>query len=227
MSTRSALLIFPLFMFSSALSCPQSFSYSITKQWNGVPINHQPLNFTLSSTPDFRGVKFEVQATLFNDPGPPPCPSGQACQNLWDYEVAEIFFLGLDEKYLEVEVSPHGQHLVLLLNGVRKPFRTMLRMSYSATKDELSKRWSGTAIIPLEYFPPGIAAGKMNAYSIYGSGSKRVYEALYPAPKSSSTPDFHRLELFKPLNFKAMFPSSWTQPESNYWKGALGANGAK
>lgn len=65
----------------------------------------------------------------------------------------------------------------------------MLRMSYTAKKDELNKRWSGTAVIPMEYFPPGIAAGKMNAYAIHGSGSRRVYEALYPAPRSSSAPD--------------------------------------
>ena len=65
----------------------------------------------------------------------------------------------------------------------------MLRMTYTAKKDELNKRWTGVAIIPMEYFPPGIADGKMNAYAIHGPAAKRVYESLYPAPRNSSTPD--------------------------------------
>lgn len=65
----------------------------------------------------------------------------------------------------------------------------MLRMSYKAKKDELKKQWSGTAIIPMEYFPPGIGSGMMNAYAIHGSGLNRTYESLYPAPKNATAPD--------------------------------------
>ena len=45
-------------------------------------------------------------------------PLGEAFYQLWDYEVVELFFLNSESKrYLEVEFGPHGQHLVLLLNG--------------------------------------------------------------------------------------------------------------
>jgi len=40
--------------------------------------------------------------------------------------------------------------------------------------------WSGEAVIPSEYFP--VAVSKMNAYFVFGSDDKRIYEALYPAP---------------------------------------------
>ena len=40
--------------------------------------------------------------------------------------------------------------------------------------------WTGRASVPLEYFPPRVS--KFNAYAIHGSGSGRVYEALYKVP---------------------------------------------
>ena len=72
-------------------------------------------------------VQLDVSGPLFNDPGPPPGPPGKACPELWEYEgeaaswsiflvhffiplnlfpVAEVFFLGENERYLEVELCP-------------------------------------------------------------------------------------------------------------------------
>lgn len=37
---------------------------------------------------------------------------------LWDFEVVEAFFLcSKTEQYLEIELGPHGHHLVLFLSG--------------------------------------------------------------------------------------------------------------
>ena len=62
-----------------------------------------------------------------------------------------------------------------------------LKLEFSAVKDEVNKTWSGTAHVPIEYFPPGV--NKINAYAIHGSGHARQYEALYPASKDFSMPD--------------------------------------
>jgi len=37
--------------------------------------------------------------------------------------VVEAFFLGTDDRYLEVEVGPHGHYLVLQLHGSRNLVR--------------------------------------------------------------------------------------------------------
>ena len=60
-----------------------------------------------------------VEAQYFNDPPPPGALPGQAYFGLWDYEVVEAFFLNDQDQYLEVEFGPHGQHIVLLLDGRR------------------------------------------------------------------------------------------------------------
>ncbi|KAJ7371664.1 hypothetical protein OS493_023686 [Desmophyllum pertusum] len=114
-------------------------------------------------------------------PGPPPCAVGSACDGLWDYEGTR-------------------QHLLLMLNGVRKPFLDKLPIKYTATIDRAKKTWTGIAKIPIAYFPPGVR--KMNAYAIHGSGSGRRYESLYPASADVKNPDFHRLEFCKPFDFE-------------------------
>ncbi|KAM7444015.1 hypothetical protein ABFA07_007382 [Porites harrisoni] len=192
----------------------KEFEFSIATTWDGEPLNHSPVEFKVSAVDEI-SVKVDVRGPLFNDPGPPPAPSGSPCPELWEFEVAEIFFLGADDKYLEVELSPHGQHLVLLLNGMRNMIKDKLALSYSATKDNVQKKWKGSATIPLDYFPPGVV--KLNAYAIHGTGRDRCYEALYPATKECDRPDFHRLQFFKDFNFSALFPASWKQPESTYW----------
>ncbi|CAH3046261.1 unnamed protein product, partial [Pocillopora meandrina] len=161
-------------------------TFSITTTWNGNPVKHSPVVFRVGAADD-TSVRVDVSGPLFNDPGPPPVASGGACPELWEYEVAEIFFLGDKDKYLEVELCPHGQHLVLLLNGTRNMMKDKLALKYTANTDDVNKTWKGTAIIPLEYFPPDVT--KINAYAIHGSGDERQYEALYPASEEFYTPD--------------------------------------
>ena len=55
---------------------------------------------------------------------------------LWDYEVVEAFLLGAQDQYLEVEVCPHGQHLVLALRGARGILTDKLDLVFKATISE-------------------------------------------------------------------------------------------
>ncbi|XP_020908241.1 UPF0462 protein C4orf33 homolog [Exaiptasia diaphana] len=199
----------------------QVIKLAISTSWNGKKLDHDPVGFYISASADGASIKLEVKAPFFNDPGCPPSPAGP-CDELWEYEVAEVFFLGEDDRYLEVELNPHGHHLVLLLDGQRNMFKDKLDMDFSAKIDKENKTWTGSALIPLEYFPPCVV--KANAFAIHGSDEERQYEALYPADDKFSTPDFHRLQFFKELDFKSMFPSDWTQPVSSLWSERITTN---
>lgn len=59
--------------------------------------------------------------------------------------------------------------------------------TYSA--DIEGDRWTGEAILPRGYFPPGVT--KFNAYAIHGEGEDRVYESLYPATGGETQPDLY------------------------------------
>ena len=50
-------------------------------------------------------------------------------------------------------------------------FRHSLPLVYTASVDEVGKRWEGRAIIPSSYFPPNVTL--FNAYAIHGVGESR------------------------------------------------------
>lgn len=143
--------------------------------------------------PGASGLAVAVDAGFHADP-PPPGPPG-AFDGLWEFEVVELFLLGDGERYLEVELGPHGHHLVLELHGRRQALRRALPIGFTAGRD--GARWRGQASIPWSYVPAGPLRG--NAYAIHGVGASRRYLAWAPVPGEG--PDFHRLDCFRPLPF--------------------------
>ncbi|XP_072898784.1 UPF0462 protein C4orf33 homolog [Hemitrygon akajei] len=197
--------------------------FTITKTWDSSPVSHKGI--ALSLKPDDEGILMVVDAPFFNDPPSPAGPRGKSYDHLWDYEVVEAFFLNsCKELYLEVELCPHGQHLVLLLAGKGKAWKKELDLKYDSTIHD--QNWEGKALIPWSYFPDGV--NKFNAYAIHGSGDKRVYEALYPIPKKQvnegQQPNFHRLEYFEDFNLSSVMGGEWKQPRSDLWKHANGTS---
>ncbi|XP_045687143.1 UPF0462 protein C4orf33 homolog [Phyllostomus hastatus] len=191
--------------------------FRVAHTWDGSPVGHEPVRVGLE--PGRGGVLLQASAPFFNDPPAPPGAPGKPFRGLWDYEVVEAFFLNdITEQYLEVELCPHGQHLVLLLSGRRNVWKQELALSFKASRGETT--WEGTACIPWSYFPPNVT--KFNAFAIHGSKDKRSYEALYPVPRHElqpgQKPDFHRLEYFKPFSFNTLLGEEWKQPESDLWR---------
>ncbi|XP_070554807.1 UPF0462 protein C4orf33 homolog [Ptychodera flava] len=194
----------------------ETLTFQIKTQWNSIPIDHQPVVIRLSRNHDNNHINLEVDSPFFNDPAAPVGQVGKPFQQLWDYEGMPVHFIyscgsvfsSRDNKYLEVELCPHGQHLVLALNGFRKVMTDELPLDFKATIS--GNTWHGSAEIPMEYFPPNTR--KFNAYAIHGSADKRIYEALYPAPHDKhSQPDFHRLEYFQAVEFKDMIKATHSE----------------
>jgi len=144
-------------------------------------------------------LRIEVDAPYCGDPAPSQ-PVG-ATDRLWEHEVVEVFIADAAESYLEVELSPHGHHLVLALSGVRHIVRARLPIDYQATivrapvaPAEVG-RFRGVASVPWDYLPA--AATRVNAYAIHGQGAGRCYHAH--SPPRGEVADFHRLDCFVPL----------------------------
>ncbi|XP_054845463.1 UPF0462 protein C4orf33 homolog [Eublepharis macularius] len=189
--------------------------YKIVTTWDSMLVMHAPV--TIKFKPGVQGLVMEVNSLFFDDPPAPPGEPGKPFDGLWDYEVVESFFLNsTTSNYLEVELCPHGQHLVLRLSG-GVCLEKGLELAFKA--DINWGNWNGTAIIPWEYFPPGI--DKMNSYAIHGSGIGRMYEALYPIPREEITegqgPNFHLLRYFRDFSLKDIMGEDWNQPPSDLW----------
>jgi len=161
------------------------------KTWNDIPIDHKPVVIQMEQSSDGQSIQLMVTAPFFNDPTNPEGAPGQPFLGLWEYEVVELFLANDENQYVEIELCPWGQHLVLLLNGTRNAIRHSLPLQFTV-ENRNADEWRGRAVIPLDYLPPRVT--KMNAYAIHGSDSRRVYEALYPTPTGLfADPDLYSL----------------------------------
>ncbi|CAH1777636.1 unnamed protein product [Owenia fusiformis] len=190
--------------------------FEITQQWDSRPTGHAPVKLRLSRNDSC--ILIHIEAPFFNDPSNPGGAPGEPFWELWEYEVVEAFFLGEDGSgepcYVELEFCPHGQHLLLLLRGVRNAFNHSLPVDYTSKIN--GSTWTGLARIPLNYFPPNVTM--FNAYAIHGSGDQRMYEALYPTEEGKYTdPDFHKLEYFQPIDFAKLAPENTNAEPSELW----------
>ena len=148
------------------------------------------------------GLLLRVEAPFFDDPKLPEGTPEGFVNGLWNYEVVEIFFLGPNQTYLEIELGPRGHYLLFYLQGVLNVTNSTLRFdNYVAQISEDGKRWKGETFVPFDYLPPGVKW--FNAYAIHKSGPSRVYMSLFPvATQAYAEPNFHRLEFFQFVDLK-------------------------
>ncbi|MCK6523837.1 hypothetical protein L6R49_20715 [Myxococcota bacterium] len=141
------------------------------------------------------GLVVHVNAPLHGDP-PPDAPPGPTWA-LWEHEVVELFVAGPGEdnavRYLEVELSPHGHHLVLTLTGRRNIVERCLPLD--VTTRRLADRWIAEAWIPPALLPEGPL--RVNATAIHGQGATRRYLSHVALP--AAAPDFHQPQRFVTL----------------------------
>ena len=136
-----------------------------------------------------------VDAPFFNDP--PPGASPGLTWRLWEYEVVELFLLGDNDEYLELEFGPHGHYLALMLNGRRNITARPPLHEFLVSQRRLA-RWQCRAVVPLSYLPTSIKS--FNACAVHGVQGNRRYLSL--SSTDAKQPDFHDLSQFIRLRSK-------------------------
>ena len=168
------------------------WQYTVNRTWGGQTLDAASHSVVTVSLDDV-WIEVSIDAPFNGDPRP-KAPAGSTWE-LWEHEVVELFLLGTDEQYLEVELGPHGHHLILTLKGVRNIVSRHAEITYQTTLGDA--RWSGVARLPRSLLPPGPL--RANAFRITGPGSTRGYYATYPS--TGAQPDFHSLETYRPLQW--------------------------
>lgn len=162
--------------------------FELAADWRGEEL-HGP-HPTISLTRRGGKIVVAVDAPFAGDPLPTG-PAGRLWK-LWEHEVVELFVLGENHRYIELELGPHGHYLFIGFDGRRSMADDDLPLHrYAAQID--GDRWRGEALFDTALLPAG--ADRFNLYAI--AGPTRVHRALFAA--DGDAPDFHRLECFGDL----------------------------
>lgn len=166
----------------------------IDRTWSGEPLAAEERGELLLVLACGQ-LRIAVDAPFHDDP-PPPGPPGPT-PGLWEHEVVELFVAGPggdDEvEYLEIELSPHGHHLVLRLRGVRHAIEEGLPLDFRAAIE--GGRWRGEALVPRAWLPP--PPHRAAAFAIHGTGAARRHLSSVALP--GERPDFHQPRSFPPI----------------------------
>lgn len=162
--------------------------FRIERGWDGAPAG-VAIDFTLARVGE--QLRLSIEAPLSGVPAP-PAPAGRLWR-LWEHEVFELFIAGPGERYVELELGPHGHYLALRLDPVRVIIDAELPLAQQRAWIE-GERWHAEAALAWSELPPG--PHRFNAYAILGH-PLRQHLALFPP--GGAAPDFHRLEAFEPL----------------------------
>jgi len=160
------------------------FRLRIASTWEGEPAYENEIVCLELEVGDIE-LTVHTDAPFHGDEAP------TSTMRLWEHEVVELMLLGDGERYVEVELSPHGEHLVLLFAGARNVVHRDLALDYHAEIDARAARWHGRARIPLSWLPADTR--RLNAYAMHGDTMRRY---LAWSATRGERPDFHRLSSF-------------------------------
>lgn len=160
----------------------------IDRLWNGDPAwaaEKSEVCFALGPG----GLAVEITARFHGDQAPAVAP-GRTDQ-LWDYEVIELFLANDAGHYLELEFGPQGHFLALQFSGIRQVTRSDIPIVFQA--EIRDQEWRGAAQIKTLYLPEKLS--RANAYAIHGPRQSRRYLAAFAVP--GPHPDFHQPQYFQ------------------------------
>ena len=137
------------------------------------------------------GLKIEFVDWLHDNDGPPTEPDPEkGTWELWNYDVVELFLVGENGEYTEIEMGPYGHHLILQLDGPRSIVRKEIPMQYEALDGDY--RWAGKGFVDKQWLPENIV--RANAFAIHTLNGERRYCCYTPLP--GPKPDFHQPDRF-------------------------------
>lgn len=168
---------------------PDSLYFTVNRMWDGSPCGDERLHAEVWITKTGTGLNIRVHAPILDDQRVPNAPVDSRFDGLWEYDVVELFFVGADGTYTEVEIGAGGHYLVLAFDQIRHRSNDFAGRDFEHRHGGATPgTWQTQMTIPWDVLPASIS--RMNAFVIAGG----AHLALSPVP--GTEPDFHQPAAF-------------------------------
>ena len=173
---------------------PEKLSIRVDRLWNGdqCPDERVHCVFDLSITSE--GLCVQTESPILHEQRiPTEAAIGSRVEELWNFDVVELFLVGPGHQYLEIELGAGGHFLILCFDRIRhqskdyKNFQPILQFHKTQ-----QKTWVSKLTIPWKIIPENLRA--LNAFMI-SSGQFLAYSPL-PGDK----PDFHQPDFYPTIS---------------------------
>lgn len=164
---------------------PDSLYLTVESLWNGEPCADEDAHAEVWVTRRQGGLQVRVHANRRDDARVPDAPRDSRVDGLWEYDVVELFFVGEDGTYTEVELGPGGHYLVLSFDDVRRRSDAYEGREFNHRNSSSTPgTWQSVIEIPWDALPKNVL--RMNAFAIMGG------QHLAWSPVPGTQPDFHQ-----------------------------------
>jgi hypothetical protein len=184
----------------------ESIHLKIDQTWHGEVLAESEQIKVVLDFLDEQRLSVHLIAPYFRNEAP-PCPSGSTW-GLWQYEVVEVFLIWDTHQYLEIEMGPHGHHLLLALDGIRQIKQAFIPVNYEA--QILGDFWQGTLFLDLakpilkdsyvsRFKWQNLKA--LNAFAIHQplkmeTAKEKRFCVAFAVAKQNEAPNFHCIDRF-------------------------------
>ncbi len=182
----------------------KSLKIKIDQTWAGLALSEsEQIKIEIDFQSEQR-LSIQLQAPYHRNP-PPNCPKG-ATWGLWQFEVVEVFLVWDQDRYLEIEMGPHGHHLILGLDGIRQIRQAFVPVVYQSQIE--GDHWQALLLLDLGHQAlkdsfvgqfKWQSMKSVNAFAIHQPLEKpldRRYCVAFDVAKINEHPNFHCIDRF-------------------------------
>jgi len=168
---------------------PDSLYFEIDKMWNGDPCGGESLHTEVWVMKKQGGLEVRVHSPQLPNQSLPNAPHDTRVEGLWKYDVVELYFVGEDGTYTEVELGAGGNYLVLSFNGVRQQSNDWEGREFNHRNATATPgTWQSVIQLPWDVLPAKIV--RMNAF-VSAGGHQLAWSAV-----PGTEPNFHQPSVF-------------------------------
>lgn len=165
----------------------------VNQIWNAGEHPDKELHATIDVSTSDAGIRVTVSAPWRNDMYIPDAPIGRL-DGLWDYDVVELFLVGPEHNYLEIELGAGGHWLVLAFDEIRQRSNSYEDLELQVDYSKSEHRWTSSTTIPWEVVPRPVHA--WNGFVI----ARGQFLAAHALP--GEEPDYHQPDHFPAVVLK-------------------------